>query len=185
MKALKVTGIVILLLVLGFLSIGFFSPKQVYKAETNIKKPVNEVFQLFNDHKRISEWIPEVKSFEIIRETPDLVGSTYKMMIENEGKLMELNETLTSYKKDEMVKMEFKAGWMNKTNQFTFTKTEDGTQILANYTVQGNNPFAKSLFAFFTSMFRDMDSKNLNQFKQFAEKQNVQIDTLINNSSIN
>jgi len=185
MKALKITGVVILLLILGFLSIGFFSVKQVYQAETEIQRPVNEVFQLFNDHEKISEWIPEVKSFEIIQETPNLVGNTYKMMIENEGELMELRETLTGFKKNKMVKMEFSAGWMNKTNHFTFTKTENGTHILANYTVQGNNPFAKSLFAFFTKMFREIDSKNLYQFKQFVEKQPIQIDSLINNSITN
>ncbi|NOU58998.1 SRPBCC family protein [Marinifilum caeruleilacunae] len=171
MKFLKIFGIILLVLVLGFLSIGLFSGKQEYQAEVKIYKPVAEVFALFNDQESLLKWLPEVKSFEPIKETPNKVGSEYKMLIDNQGQVMEMHETLTGYKENEMIEMVFVAGWMTKNNHFTFEKLNEGTLLKASYTVEGNNIFAKSMFAFFGSMFKQIDETNLNRFKDFVESQ--------------
>jgi hypothetical protein len=60
---------------------------------------------------------------------------------------------------------------MHKYNHYTFSKSEKGTKILARYAVEGTNPFAKTLFLFFTKTFRKIDVTNLERFKIFAEKQ--------------
>lgn len=176
MKFLKIFGIIILLLFLGFLSIGLISDKQEYQVEVDINKPVTEVFAWFNNHESLSEWIPEVKSFEPIKETPNKVGSEYKMLIDSEGKVMEMHETLTAYKQNEIIEMVFVAGEMTKYNHFTFQATDNGTLIKAKYKVEGNNIFAKSMFAFFTKMFKQIDETNLNRFKDFVEAQPVYIE---------
>ena len=176
MKFLKVTGLIILCLFLIFLAIGLISGKQEYQAEVEINKPVSEVFAWFNDHESLSEWIPEVKSFEPINETPNKVGSEYKMLIDSEGQVMEMHETLTGYKENEMIEMVFVAGWMTKNNHFTFQQSELGTILKAKYSVEGNNILAKSMFAFFTKMFKQIDETNLNRFKDFVEAQPVFIE---------
>jgi uncharacterized membrane protein len=176
MKTLKKSGIILLLVFLAFVALGLFLNKQEYQLETEIKRPVGEVFQLFNNHDRISEWLTEIKSFEPIAETENKIGSEYKMMVDNDGKIVELIETLTDYKENEMVKMEFVAGWMHKYNHFTFSESENGTKMIAHYSIEGTNPFAKSLFLFFTKSFQEIDGTNLERFKTFAEKQPVFIE---------
>ncbi|MBN2598601.1 MAG: SRPBCC family protein [Marinifilaceae bacterium] len=179
MKTLKKSGIILLIVFLAFVVLGLFLNKQEYQLETEINRPVEEVFQLFNDHNRLSEWLTEVKSFKSIAETEDKVGSKYKLMIDNDGKIVELIETLTGYKENEMLEMDFTAGWMHKYNQFSFKKSDNGTKIIAGYSIEGTNPFAKSLFLFFTKTFQEIDSTNLARFKNFAEKQPILIESTI------
>lgn len=175
MKTLKKSAILLLIVILAFVALGLFLNKQEYQLETEINRPVEEVFQLFNDHTRLSEWLIEVKSFEPINETEDKIGSQFKMMVDNDGKIVELIETLTGYQENEMVEMEFIAGWMHKYNHLTFSESKNGTKIIAHYSIEGTNPFAKSLFLFFTKKFQEIDSTNLVRFKNFAEKQPVYI----------
>ncbi|PXY01064.1 hypothetical protein DF185_10445 [Marinifilum breve] len=176
MKFLKIFGIIILVLILGFLAIGLFVSKHEYKSEVEINKPVIETFAHFNNHESLLKWLPEVKSFEPIKETPNKVGSEYKMLIDSQGKVMEMHETLTAYKENEMIEMVFVAGWMTKNNRFTFEKSTNGTLLKAEYKVEGNNIFAKSMFAFFSKMFKQIDETNLNRFKEFVESQPVYIE---------
>lgn len=177
MKTLKKSGLILLIVFLCFVGLGLFLNNQEYQLETNINRPVNEVFQLYNDHNRLSEWLPEVKSFEPITETENEVGSKYKMIVDNDGKIVELIEIVTAFKKNEWVEMNFVSGWMHKYNKFTFSKSETGTKMIAKYTIEGTNPFAKSLFLFFTKSFQEIDARNLARFKKFAEKQAIVIET--------
>jgi uncharacterized membrane protein len=177
MRFLKVFGLIVLLLFIGFLAIGLFSGDQEYETEIEINKPVSEVFYWFNNHESLSKWIPEVESFEPIKETSNKIGSEYKMLVNNEGKLMEIYETLTAFKENEQIEMEFVAGWMTKYNHFTFEETNMGTLLKAKYRVKGNNIFAKSMFAFFTKMFKQIDETNLSRFKEFTEAQHLYIET--------
>lgn len=178
MKTLKKSGIILLVVMLAFITLGLFLNKQEYTLETEINRPVQEIFQLFNDRNRLSEWLTEVKSFEPITETENKIGNKYKMMVDNDGKIVELIETLTGYKENEMVEMEFVSGWMHKYNHFTFSKSENGTKMIARYSIEGTNPFAKSLFLFFTKSFQEIDAANLERFTTFAEKQAVYIEPI-------
>ncbi|BAX81500.1 SRPBCC family protein [Labilibaculum antarcticum] len=178
MRTLKKSGIILLVAILTFITLGLFLNKQEYQLETTINRPLAEVFQLFNDHNRLSEWLTEVQSFEPITETENRIGSRYKMMVDNDGKIVELIETLTDYKENEMVETEFVAGWMHKYNHFTFSESENGTKIIAHYSIEGTNPFAKSLFLFFTKSFQEVDGTNLARFTTFAEKQAIFIEPI-------
>jgi len=176
MKTLKKSAFILLIVFLSFVGLGLFLNNQEYQLETNINRPVSEVFQLFNDPYRLSEWLTEVKSFEPITETENKIGNKYKMIVDNDGKMVELIETLTGYKENKMVELNFVSGWMRKYNKFTFSESENGTKMIAHYAIEGTNPFAKSLFLFFTRTFQEIDSTNLARFKIFAEKQSVVIE---------
>ena len=176
MKILKKSAFILLIVFLMFVGLGLFLNKQEYQLETSINRPVSEVFRLFNNHNRLSEWLTEVKSFEPITETENKIGSKYKMIVDNDGKIVELIETLTGYKENKMVEMNFVSGWMRKYNKFTFSESENGTKMIAHYSIEGTNPFAKSLFLFFTRTFQEIDLNNLARFKTFAEKQAIFIE---------
>lgn len=170
MKALKKIGIILLLLIVGFLTIGMFSGEQKYHLEIEIDRPVEFVFKQFNSHETLQKWLPEVKSFETIKETPNKIGSEYKMLIEKDGKSMEIHETLTDFKENEIVEMIFHADSMIKNNLFIFEQKENSTLVIAKYKVVGNNPIAKSMFALFANMFETIDQENLQRFKKFCEQ---------------
>lgn len=171
MRALKISAFLIFLLLGIFFLVGFLNPQLNYQVSIKIDRPLNYTFSLFNNNERITEWLPDVKEITPIQETPDKVGSRYKMVIVNEEEEMIIEETLLQYKKNQLVELEFSAGWMHKINRFEFSKTNGGTMIIASHTIEGQNPVACSLFALFKSTFQDIDGETLNKFKKFAEKQ--------------
>ncbi len=108
----------------------------------------------------------------MISETPDKVGTKIKMVVDSDGKTIEITETVTQYKANEMVELYFEAGEMLKTDNYSFTSDGKQTTILAKHTCEGSNLFYKSMFSFFKSMFKKIDQDYLNNFKAFAEKTN-------------
>ncbi|WP_372751478.1 SRPBCC family protein [Labilibaculum sp.] len=173
MKILKKTGILLAILLLATTVLGLFLGKQQYLIENKVDRPVKKVFQLFTNHDRLSEWLSEVKSFEVIIETPEKIGSEYKLMVDNDGNMVELIEKLSNYKENKLIEIEYKSGWMHKYNHYSFSESEKGTKIVARYTIEGTNPLAKSLFLLFTKSFQKIDATNLERFKVFAEKQAI------------
>ena len=169
-KFLKIAGIILAVLVLGFFAAGLITPKVSYDGSVTVNKPLEETFLLFNDLDNLKNWIPEVTSYEILSETPDKVGSKIKMTIESEGKTMEMNETILEYVPNEKVGLYFEVGDMKKTDNYHFKADGENTIIHSAHICEGSNLFFKSMFSFFKSYFKKIDQDYLNNFKTFAEK---------------
>jgi uncharacterized membrane protein len=170
-KILKIIGGFFLLLLCIFLAMGLIYPQVNYTATVVVNRPIDETFNLFNDVSKIQSWIPEIKKLEIINSTPQKIGTKIKMLIESEGEKMEMDETITHFKENELVTLHFIAGDMIKTDSITFKSINSTTQITGNYTCQGSSYLYKCLFSFFTSYFKKTDEGYLSNFKEFAEKQ--------------
>ncbi|HNQ61665.1 MAG TPA: hypothetical protein PKJ62_04680 [Bacteroidia bacterium] len=169
-KFLKITGLVLVALAIIFFSLGLVSPNVTYTSEILINKPLAETFRKYNDPGTLKQWIPEMKSFEIVEIKPGMVGTKLKMIIENDGQTMELNEEVIAFEENKLVGLSFDAGMMHKTDMVEFVQTEDGTLIRGNYTCTGSNLFYKSLFSLFKTQFKSIDEGYLKNFKAFVEK---------------
>lgn len=169
MKILKIIGGILALLFLIFLLAGLVVPRVTYQTNITVDKPLTETFTLFNDIDQLDKWIPEVKKIEVIKETPDKVGSQYKMTVVNEGNEVEMTETVTGYEENKLVSLEFDAGSMHKTDTYHFTSDGTTTTISADHVCEGTNYMMKCVFAFFKGMFRNIDQTYLDNFKKVAE----------------
>ncbi len=164
----SVLGVVWLLLTI-FLLAGLLFPQVEYDTQTSINLPLSETFTLFNDTEKIKEWIPEIQSITPIKETSGIVGSQYKMVIQNEGTAIEMLETVSYYQVDKKVVLEFDADMMSKTDQYTFAE-KDGTSIISHQsTVQAKGYINRCFFAFLKGSFRKIDQVGLDNFKKYAE----------------
>ena len=76
---------IITALVLVFFATGLLIKETNYNVEVTINKPINEVFKTFTTPENSKEWIPEIKSLEVINANPGKTGSIYKIVIENQG----------------------------------------------------------------------------------------------------
>ncbi len=169
-KFLKITGVVLLLLTVIFFSLGLINPNVSYTSEILVNKPVAETFRKYNDPGTLKQWIPEMKSFEIVEIKPGMVGTKLKMIIESEGQTMELNEEVTAFEENKLVGLSFDAGMMHKSDLVEFIQTGDGTLIKGTYTCTGSNLFYKSLFSLFKGKFKSIDEGYLKNFKVFIER---------------
>ncbi len=170
MKFIKISGFTLAALTLIFFAIGLLFPSVNYSATVTINNPLSETFALFNDTSRLKEWLPEVKSIEVIKEVPGKVGSQYKMIIEAESDTMSMHETVTAFEIDKHIGFVFIAGSMQKTDNYTFASEGTKTIITGKYECKGTTLFYKSMFSFFKGYFKEIDEKYLNNFKAIAEK---------------
>jgi uncharacterized membrane protein len=168
-KFLKISGLILLLLVVVFFSLGLIFPSVTYTAEITVNKPVAETFRKYNDPGTLSKWIPEMKSLEILEIKPGMVGTKMKMIIENEGQTMELYEEVTHYEENKVIGLSFDAGMMHKSDLVKFSAEGETTTISGTYTCKGSNLFYRSLFSLFKSQFKSIDETYLKNFKAFVE----------------
>ena len=171
MKVLKLLFRIVLLLVVIFFLTGLFVNNVTYSVTTDIEKPLEETFTLFNDETKIKEWIPEVISFEPINVSDAMIGNTYKMLVVSDGEDIEMTETILNYIPNRKVELDFTIEGMHKINAISFSSNQNSTTITNDVMVEGTNYMLKCMFPYFKSKFKSMDQETLNNFKAFAENQ--------------
>ena len=172
MKAVKIILGIVTVLVVIFFSTGLLIKETTYQVKVQIDKPVAEVFTVFNDQEQMKVWMPELKSIEPINVNPGIVGSEYKMTVENNGQLMEMHEKVMAYVQNQKVTLYFDADDMLKTDDFNFSELVDGgTLIEKNVAYKSDSYLMSCLFPYFKGMFIDIDQKYLDNFKAYIEKQ--------------
>lgn len=171
MKRIKIILGIIITIAIIFLSTGLIFKETAYTTEVKVNKPIDEVFNLFNDSSQISNWITDLKSIDPIDVKPEKTGSTYKMVVENKnGEEITLQEKIIAYVPNEKVTLFFMADTMLKTDDYTFT-FENGVTTISNSSIcRGNSYLLSCLFPYFKAVFKKQDQEYLNNFKSFIEK---------------
>lgn len=171
-RILKILTILILILILGFFSLGLFVPKLEYSTSVNVDGPIEKVFDTYNDLESLSDWMPEIKSVRAKKETENKKGSVYEMVIDSDGTEVKMDETVVDYHINRMVSLKFDTGPMEKIDRFDFLEENGETIISGSHEVIGTNYFYRCMFAMFKGGLTKVDQKNLDTFKSYFEKKN-------------
>ena len=169
MKTVKIILGIITALTLVFFATGLFVKETNYTAQVSVNKSVEEVFETFNNQKNLKNWIPELKSFEAINENPGKTGSTYKMVVENQGQEITMTEKIMAYVPNEKVTIFFDAENMLKTDDYVFTENNGKTTVTLNSSCQSDSYIMACLFPYFKGTFQAQDQRYLDNFKEFIE----------------
>lgn len=170
MKTVKIIVIIISALTIAFFATGLVLKETNYSAQVSINKSVEEVFFAFNKKENIKNWIPEVKSVEVINENPGKTGSTYKVVVNNNGEEIKMTEKIMAYVPNEKVTLFFDAENMLKTDDYTFTEENGKTTVHLNASCQSDSYIIACIFPYFKGTFRTQDQSYLNNFKTFLER---------------
>lgn len=170
MKTIKIILGVITTLSLVFFATGIIVNETNYTTQININKPLEEVFAAFNKKENIKNWIPEIKSIDPIQENLGKTGSTYKIVVDNQGQEFVMTEKVMAYVLNEKVTLFFDAENMLKTDDYTFSEKEGVTTITLNASCQSDSYIMACMFPFFKGTFRDQSQEYLMNFKKFIEK---------------
>ena len=172
MKKIKIILGIISALILAFFLTGLFVQEVVYTNEVTINKPVNEVFTDFQNVELMKQWMPELKSIDVLEETPEKVGSTYKVVVENQGKLITMTEKVLAYEPNKRLTFYFDAENMLKTDDYIFTSEGNTTKLIQTSTCTSESYVMSCLFPYFKSALRKMSQQYLEQFKSASEAHN-------------
>ena len=171
MKKIKIILIIISTIVLVFLLTGLFVKETTYRAEVNVNKSIKVVFEIFNNSENIKNWVPEVKSFEVVNTNPGKTGSVYKIVIDNKGQEVTMTEKVMAYVPNEKVTLFFDAEGMLKRDDYIFKEKDGVTTITLNTSCQSDSYILACIFPYFKGTFQKQDQSYLNNFKAFAEKE--------------
>lgn len=65
--------------------------------ENEIARPPEAVFTWIADPAQATKWQKNVKGGEIILDTPEKIGTTFREVIEQDGRALEMHGTITQY----------------------------------------------------------------------------------------
>jgi predicted small secreted protein len=171
MKTIKIILGIITAIVVVFLATGLIIKETSYVTQVSVNKPVEVVFETFNNSENIKNWIPEVKSFDVVNENIGKTGSVYKMVVENQGQEIVMTQKIIAFVKNEKVTLFFDAENMLKRDDYVFVEKNGITTITLNSSCQSESYLMACMFPFFKGTFQEQDQTYLNNFKAFAEKQ--------------
>jgi len=161
-----------IILALFFLS-GLLFSKISYTTSQTINLPVDQAFTLFNDHKKMKDWMIGLQSFKVIEEKPGVVGSRYQIVIDAQNTFTKMEELVTSYKANEKVSLTIESVEMIKQDNYTFQAVDNQTLIQNKTTTEGKTYFLKCLYASFYFFIKRTDQGILDSFKTYAERQSM------------
>jgi predicted small secreted protein len=170
MKVIKIILGIIIAFSLAFFATGLIVKETTYTAEVSLKKPVKEVFKEFNDAGNIKNWIPEIKSFEVVNENVGKTGSVYKIVVMAEDQEITMTEKVMAFVPNEKITLFFDAENMLKKDDYVFTEKNGVTTITLNASCQSESYVMACMFPYFKGTFKEQDQAYLNNFKAYIEK---------------
>lgn len=170
MKAVKIILVIVTLLVVVFFSTGLIIKETTYQVKVEINKPLKTVFSVFNNQELLKKWFKDVKSIAPIHVKPGIVGSEYKMIVENQGKEMVMNEKVLAFVPNKKVTLFFDADDMLKIEEYNFSFSEGKTTIIKDVICKSDSYLMSCLFPYFKGTFAEIDQKYLDNFKEYIEK---------------
>ena len=149
--------------------VGLIVPEVKYNSEVTIEKPLSEVWYSYNNLEEVQHWIPEIKNWTKIKETPNRVGSQIEFVVQNNDQPMIMTETITLYEPESKVGLRFETKTMKKEDMILFRPFGQSTTITGEHVCKGSNYLNRCIYAFFKNTFKKVDQNNLNQFKVYME----------------
>jgi uncharacterized membrane protein len=170
MKTIKIILGIITALVVIFFATGLLIKETSYTTQVSVNIPVEEVFKTFNNSENIKNWIPEIISFDVVKENIGKTGSIYKIVVENQGQKIAMTEKVMAFVPNEKVTLFFDAENMLKTDDYLFTEKDGITTITLNTSCQSESYVMACMFPYFKGTFQEQDQTYLNNFKKYIEK---------------
>jgi len=169
MKYLKYLLIIIVVCVLFFFGKGLLTSSIFYESEVIVDKPANESWAVMSDETNLPKWIKGFIKTELVSGTANTLGAVSKVYVEENGKEMVMQETITAMKPNEHMAMTFTMDFMDMDYEIFFKEKEGKTTISSKSTTRGNGIFAKSMVSFMEGSMKAQEDENLNALKKIIE----------------
>lgn len=169
MRILKYLFAVIAVLGIGFYLVGVLVPRFTYTNEVQINASPAEVWAVFTDEARTSQWMAGFKGFENVRGNELEVGSQWRMKLVQNGEEFEVLQTITQVSADEQFSFTLDADVMVAKVDITLQPVDQGTRFLALSEVQGKSAAWRSLLWMAKSNMQSQGQTNYLALKAVVE----------------
>lgn len=137
--------------------------KVSYTIEINSKP--EEVFYWISDPERAMAWMSSVSKYEILHETPNMVGTTGREIVEEDGRWTELHVVVTDYRPNRLISFHLSGEYNSVDVEYRLEETENRTRLTWNADIRFKS-FVRVLSLFMGPTFK---KKIMDQMKtEFA-----------------
>ncbi len=141
-----------------------------YQCEVTIDLPRERVIDLFDSTDNLMEWMPGLKSFEHLSGEPGQVGAKSRLLFDENGRKMEMIETITSRNLPDEFSSTYEAkGVKNWANNFFYEEGPNQTRWVADHIFEFSG-FMRIIAFFMRGAFPKQTMATMKLFKSFAEK---------------
>src|SRR5882724_612658 len=94
MKIAKIIGATLAGIVLMFLSLGLLFPSYEYQSSIVVNASPEKCWVVYHDTKKMNEWLEGFESLTLKSGEPLAAGSTYEIVVTDDGHRMVMNEKI-------------------------------------------------------------------------------------------
>ena len=105
--------IALVVVVVGFVSIGLVRPQLSYESQIVVAKPVAEAWAVMQDEDKMPDWLPGFQKIEHLSGTPGTVGAVSNVHFIEDGEPMVIKETITAIAPNESISMSYTSDLMD------------------------------------------------------------------------
>lgn len=137
-----------------------------------IDRPIDEVFRLTTEH--MPEWSRILVEDEILQQTPEGVGTTFRTVTADHGRRMEFQEVITQYDPPCVNAVQMTGDMFDIETEFRFEDLGGRTRVSQTADVTGKGAFRVFLFLFGWLMIKancKASQVELENLKQYCESE--------------
>lgn len=142
-----------------------------YTNEVIIKKPIDEVIELFDNVENMYQWQPELQSFETFEGIEGKEGAKSRLKYKMGSRDVEMIETILVKNLPKEFSGTYEAKGVFNEIKNSFIKIDDNTTKWVSENVFHFSGFMKLMAFFMPGAFKKQSQKYLDLFKEFVEKQ--------------
>jgi uncharacterized protein YndB with AHSA1/START domain len=112
-----------------------------------------KVFYWLNNPQRAMAWMSSVSKTELLQETPDLVGTTFREIVEEDGRSTELQGVVTRYQPNQLIAFHLSGDFNVVDVEYQLEEIDDYTRLTQSAIIRFKG-FTKVLSILFASTFK-------------------------------
>lgn len=169
MKIVKIILATLAGIVLLFLSLGLLFPSYEYQTSIVVNASPEKCWTVYHDTKRMTEWLEGFESLTLKSGDQLTEGSTYEIIITDDGHRMVMNEKIIEVSAPTKVAYELNNDVLKSEFSFSFEGTSS-TTVTSKYKITGNNILWKSILLLSKSYMTTEAQKQLEGLKKVIER---------------
>jgi uncharacterized protein YndB with AHSA1/START domain len=171
MSFVKKIGLILLIVVVAFFSLGILNPTLDYETAVTIRAPLEKTWNVLLTDSLKDKWIPNFKSIEILEGEKNKIGSVSKVVLEDQKETYAMTEELITFVPKKEFSFLLEGEVLKNTVNVTLEKIDSVTTVLrVKNSIVGENLFFKSIFIMNAEMFKEMNLQSYLKLKNLIEK---------------
>lgn len=126
-----------------------------------INNTVENVFYWLENPEKAKHWMTNVVHYEIIKETPNKIGTTFKETIEENGQQLEMQGEITEFVANQKIVFNLKSKVHKVNVEFNLESLNNATLLTQNAHIQFKG-FMKIMILIFGFIFKNKILKQIN-----------------------